>query len=82
MKLPPFLTEVEPGVIRLTGHRLNLYHLINCHLTEGFGEEQLQEAYPTLTREEIRDVLAFYSDNRAEVDAYVARYEEELARID
>jgi uncharacterized protein (DUF433 family) len=80
MKLPPFLTEVEPNEIRLTGHRIGLYHIIDAHVNEGLREEALSEEFPTLTREQIRGVLEFYAVNRAEVDAYVAWYKTELDR--
>jgi len=80
MKLPPFLTEVEYGAIRLTGHRIGLYHVLSYHLERGLGEEALHERFPTLTREHIRDALEFYAQNKAEVDAYLARYKAELDR--
>ena len=80
MKLPPFLTEVEPNEIRLTGHRIGLYHIVYYHRDRGWGEERLQQEFPTLTREEVRNLLSFYAENRAEVDAYVAWYAAELDR--
>jgi uncharacterized protein (DUF433 family) len=80
VKLPPFLTEVEPNEIRVTGHRIGLYTLIRYHRERGWGEERLAEEFPTLTREEVRNVLAFYAENRAEVDAYMAWYKEQLDR--
>src|SRR5437868_6277222 len=79
MKLPEFLTEVEPGEIRLTGHRIGLYHAVSRY-QEGFSPQLLHEEYPTLSLELINKVLAFYEANRAEVDAYVADYRAELDR--
>jgi uncharacterized protein (DUF433 family) len=79
VKLPPFLTEVEPNEIRLTGRRLGLYHVISFHREEGMDEEALAEWFD-IPREEVRNVLAFYADNRAEVDAYVDWYKAELDR--
>src|SRR5438067_7249331 len=79
MNLPDFLTETEPGEIRLTGHRIGLYHLVVYH-NAGFSPERLHEQFPTLPPELIRKALAFYEANRAEVDAYVARCQEEIDR--
>jgi hypothetical protein len=42
--------------------------------------EQIQEYYPTLSLEQVRQVLAFYHENQPEVDDYVAREREELDR--
>ena len=41
MNLPPFLTEVEPNEIRLTGHRIGLYHIIDYHRHRGMNEQAL-----------------------------------------
>jgi uncharacterized protein (DUF433 family) len=78
MKLPDFLREVEYGEILLTGSRIGLYHVISDY-KDGMSAEQLHEEFPTLSLELINRVLAFYGENRAEVDAYVA---EEQAAID
>jgi uncharacterized protein (DUF433 family) len=77
MNLPDFLTEVSPGDVRLTGHRIGLYHVMVYH-NAGCTAEQLHEELPTLSLELINKVLGFYAENRAEVDAYVARCQEEI----
>ncbi len=79
MQLPEFLTEVEPGEVRLTGHRIGLYHVIADH-KEGYSAKRLHEEFPTLSPDLIEQVLAFYQANRAEVDAYVADYQAEIER--
>jgi uncharacterized protein (DUF433 family) len=80
MMLPDFLTEVGPGEIRLTGHRIGLYHVIADH-KKGYSAERLHEEFPTLSLGLIEQVLMFYRENQAEVDEYVNRYEEEADRI-
>ncbi len=77
MTLPDFLIEAPYGEIRLAGHRIGLYHLVS-HYREGFSPERLHQEYPTLPLDLIRKVLDFYRENRAEVDAYVERYQEEI----
>jgi uncharacterized protein (DUF433 family) len=71
MQLPEFLTESSDGEITLTGHRIGLYHLVE-HYNEGESAEMLAARYPTLPLSLVHKVLAFYLDNRSEVDSYVA----------
>ena len=77
MKLPDFLSEVHYGEIRLTGHRIGLYHILRRHRA-GTSVAQLHEEFPTLPVDLLDRVLAFYEQNRDEVDAYLSRYEEEI----
>jgi uncharacterized protein (DUF433 family) len=75
--LPDFLTQGPKGEIRLTGHRIDLY-LILFFYNEGHTSEMLHDEYPTLPLDLIHDVLDFYSENKAEVDAYVAEVESKI----
>lgn len=79
MKLPDFLIDHPDGEIRLTGHRIGLYTVVRDY-REGSSVEQIAEEYPSLELELVRAVIAFYLDNRAEVDAYVDDYRAELER--
>lgn len=79
MTLPDFLAQDVHGDIRLTNHRIGLYHVIE-HYQEGYSPEMLAEEFPTLPLALIHRVLAFYLENRDEVDAYVAAYRSELER--
>jgi uncharacterized protein (DUF433 family) len=81
MNLPEFLVDHPDGEIRLTGHRISLYHVISFH-QEGYTPEMLHEEFPSLPLPLICRVLDFYRENRAEVDAYVAEYEAELERLE
>ena len=71
MNVPEFLTRGPMGEIRLTGHRIDLY-LIVLFYNEGHTAEMLHDEFPTLPLALIDRVLAFYLENKAEVDAYVA----------
>jgi uncharacterized protein (DUF433 family) len=79
MNLPEFLTEWPFGEIVLTGHRISLYHVV-YDFNQGYSPERLHEEFPTLPLDLINKVLAFYKENQAEVDAYMARCEEESDR--
>jgi uncharacterized protein (DUF433 family) len=79
MNLPEFLTQDADGEIHLIGHRIGLYSVVRV-FNEGLSPEEIHEEFPTLAPVSIRDVIAFYLDHRAEVDAYVAAYRAELDR--
>lgn len=79
MNLPDFLTEHAYGSIRITGHRIGLLHIVR-HYNDGYSPEMLQCEFPTLSLALIHKVIAFYLENKEEVDAYVARCEEEIER--
>jgi uncharacterized protein (DUF433 family) len=79
MQLPEFLTEWPYGEIVLTGHRIGLYHVMSLY-NRGFTAEKISERFPTLPLDLVQKVLAFYHQNKAEVDAYVARCAEDIER--
>jgi uncharacterized protein (DUF433 family) len=79
MNLPDFLTQWPLGEIRLTGHRIGLYHVIRRY-QEGLSVERIHEWYPTLEPELIQKVLDFHQAHQAEVDAHVAQTRAELDR--
>lgn len=79
MTLPDFLTWDQSGEALLTGHRIGLYHVIRYY-NEGYSPEMLVCQFPTLPLALIHKVIAYYLGNRADVDAYVSRCQEELDR--
>jgi uncharacterized protein (DUF433 family) len=79
MELPDFLTRDDSGEIRLTGHRIGLYTVLRC-FNEGQSPEAIAEEFPTLPPSLVRQVLDFYHNNQAEVDAYLAAYRAEIER--
>ena len=76
---PDFLTEWPYGEIVLTGHRIGLHHVVNYY-NEGYSPEMLVGQFPILSLAHVHKVIAFYLENRAEVDAYVARVRAELTQ--
>ena len=79
MTLPDFLTRDGAGDIRLTGHRIGLYHVVHYY-NEGYSAEMLAGQFPSLPLALIHKTIAFYLENRGEVDAYMAACREELNR--
>jgi uncharacterized protein (DUF433 family) len=79
VNVPDFLTEDADGEVRLTGHRIGLYTVVRLY-REGRSAEQIAEDLPSLPLALVFKTLAFYLENRAEVDAYVDAYRAELDR--
>jgi uncharacterized protein (DUF433 family) len=71
MELPDILNRLPDGEIVLTGHRIGLFHLVQCY-NEGESAEMLASRYPTLPLALVHRVIAFYLDHQPDVDAYVA----------
>jgi uncharacterized protein (DUF433 family) len=79
MTIPEFLSGEATAEIRLTGHRIGLYHIVHDYC-DGYSPEMLACQYPTLPLALIHKTIAFYLENQAEIDAYVAAYQGELAK--
>jgi uncharacterized protein (DUF433 family) len=78
MNLPSFL-QIEPNTdfIRLTGHRIGLADIVRLY-DQGCSAEIIAAHFPTLSLSLIYSVLAFYLDNKVEVDAYIDDDDAEL----
>jgi uncharacterized protein (DUF433 family) len=79
MAMPDFLTQHPDGEITVTGHRIGLYHIVQ-HYQEGFSPEMLACEYPTVPLAIIHKIIAYYLENRADVDNYVTACRSELDR--
>ena len=79
MNLPDYLALDTDGHIHVTGHRIGLRDLL-YYYDEGYSAEAMLDVFPTLSLALIHKVIAFCLEHRAEVDAYVARYDAEMDR--
>jgi uncharacterized protein (DUF433 family) len=79
MTLDDYLSRDADGYVHVTGHRIGLQDVVHYY-NEGYSPEGLLEAFPTLPLPLIHKIIAFYLENRAEVDAYVAASEAEMER--
>ena len=79
MNLPDFLDAHPDGEIRLTGSRISLAHVIDLY-NEGYSPEKIYEEFLSPSREHIDKVIAFYLQNRAAVDGYVAECHAQIER--
>jgi uncharacterized protein (DUF433 family) len=79
MRLPEFLTADDGGFIHAVGHRIGLNHVIRLY-NEGYSPETLAGHFPTLSLALVHKIIAFYLENRADVDAYLAAHDREIER--
>lgn len=77
MQLPDFLTAWPDEEIVLTGHRIGLEHVVHFY-NEGFSPEMLAEQFPTLPLSLIHKVIAYYLDNKADVDQLVKKHQMQI----
>jgi uncharacterized protein (DUF433 family) len=61
--------------IRIKGSRLRIDTILEAFL-EGATPEQIQQSYPTASREEVYATITYYLHNKEAVDAYLRRGEE------
>jgi uncharacterized protein (DUF433 family) len=80
MTLPDFLGQDRYGFIHITGHRIGLRHVVEL-FNDGYTAAMLLDHFPTLSLAQIYQVLAFYMDNKAEVDTYIQRGRQEMDRL-
>jgi uncharacterized protein (DUF433 family) len=78
MILPDFLCGESTDEIRLTGRRIGLYHIV-YYYNDGYSPEMLAGQFPDMPLALIHKVIGFYLENKAEVDVYVSRCQDELA---
>ena len=79
MELPPFLTKMKYGDIRLTGHRIDLLHVVDLY-KDGKTVGEICYEFDTLSIPLVRQVIEFYLANKSEVDDYVAKCHAEIDR--
>ena len=79
MTLPDYLETDDGGFIHMTGHRIGLHNLVRMY-ADGSSPEMIAAHYPSLPLALIHRVIAFYLENQADVDAYVAAHGQEIDR--
>ena len=77
-KIP--LQEDATGTIRVENTRVTLDTVV-LTFREGATAEEIAERFPAISLSGIYAAIAFYLQNRTEVDAYLARREAEAEQI-
>jgi uncharacterized protein (DUF433 family) len=74
------LTMNEAGVLRITGTRVSLDSVLYS-FNEGSTPEEIVQQYTTLDLADVYAVIAYYLQNRAEIDDYLEKRELEREEL-
>ena len=74
------LVQLENGAIRVRDSRVTLETIVH-RMQMGNTIERIHSGFPTVSISQIKDILAWYRDNKAEADEYLQQIEEEAEII-
>lgn len=74
-----YVTEQTPGCWRVAGTRVSIDSIIHAYWS-GLSPEEIARNFPTASLQQIHGVLAWYLENRPEVDRAIAAHEQEWTR--
>ncbi|HYV12761.1 MAG TPA: DUF433 domain-containing protein [Pyrinomonadaceae bacterium] len=74
------LVQLETGGVRVRNSRVSLDTII-IRTQMGDTIERIHSGFPTVSVSQINEILAWYHDNKAEVDEYVQQGQEEAERM-
>jgi uncharacterized protein (DUF433 family) len=77
MTFPDFLVNQPDGEIVLAGHRITIVNVLDSY-NDGDSVEMIAAKFPTVALATLHKVVAFYLENRAELDAYLKQYHADL----
>jgi uncharacterized protein (DUF433 family) len=69
--------EITPGVVggkaRIAGHRVRVMDIAIWYERQGMSPDQIVDLFPELTLADIHAALAYYFDNREQIDNDIRR---------
>jgi uncharacterized protein (DUF433 family) len=74
------LVQLENGAVRVRNSRVTLETIV-IRSQMGDTIERIHSGYPTVSTSQIKEILAWYQDNKADVDEYIRLLQEETERI-
>lgn len=74
------LVQLENGAIRVRNSRVTLETIVH-RMQIGDTIERIHEGFPTVSISQIKEILAWYFDNRTEADEYLQQQEAEAEKI-
>jgi len=74
------LVQLETGGIRVRNSRVTLETIVH-RMQMGDTAEEINDGFPTVSVSTIKEILAWYFDNKAEADEYLQQVEEEGERV-
>lgn len=74
------LVQLENGAIRVRNSRVSLQTIV-IRMQVGDTIERIHSGFPTVSVSQIKEILAWYKDNKAEADEYLQQVELEGQRL-
>ena len=74
------LVQLENGAVRVRNSRVTLETIV-IRSQMGDTVERIHSGYPTVSVSQIKEILAWYDDNKADVDEYIQQLQAEAERI-
>ncbi len=74
------LSTSKSGDIRIAGSRVGLEAIIH-EFKNGATAEQIQQDFPSVSLPDIYAVIAYYLDNKVELESYLRRQQKAAARV-
>ena len=74
------LVQLENGAVRVRNSRVTLETIV-IRMQVGDTVEKIHSGFPTVSVSQIKEILAWYFDNKADVDEYIQQLEAEAERI-
>lgn len=74
------LTQMENGTWRVTGTRIPLERIVECHRA-GYTPEDIVESFDVLKLSDVYLVLGYYLDHTDEVEEYIRQQEKDAEEI-
>jgi len=69
------------GRPRIDGHRITVEDVAIWHERMGMSPDEIVSAYPSITRSDVHAALAYYYENREQIDADILERERFVAEI-
>ena len=74
------LVQLENGAVRVRNSRVTLETIVH-RMQMGETAEEIHDGFPTVSVTQIKEILAWYFDNKADADQYLQEVEEEGERL-
>jgi uncharacterized protein (DUF433 family) len=60
----------------IAGHRIRVQDIVVCHEKRGYSPDEIVEMFPGITLADVYAALAYYFDNREEIESELRQSEE------
>ena len=74
------LVQLETGGVRVRNSRVTLETIVH-RMQMGDTVEEIHDSFPTVSVTQIKEILAWYYDNKADADEYLQEIDELLRRL-